>query len=252
MAFRKGANQLYSASHDRTIKLWNIDERAYIETLFGHQDQITDIDTLGRERCVSTGGRDKTARVWKIVEESQLVFRGGVTTKSGETNKAMYVEGSLDCLGQIDESMFITGGDSGVLSLWEISRKKPVFSVHSAHGLNTVVSESEGEISTPYWITAVACLRYSDLFVSGSWDGKVRVWKLAADNKSFSQIAEIPVDGVVNSIQIKTCFPSKRTLLVCGVGQELKLGRWVRLKGGVKNCTKVIEFESTSNQLRII
>jgi ribosomal RNA-processing protein 9 len=139
-----------------------------------------------------------------------------------------------------------------VVSLWELNRKKPVYSVSTAHGLNTVASESEGDINTPFWITAVACLRYSDLFVSGSWDGYVRLWKLAEDNKSFSQVAQIPVNGVVNSIQIKTTFPSKRTLLVVGVGQELKLGRWVRLKGGVKNCTKVIELESTSGKLRII
>lgn len=113
LAFRKGSNQLYSASYDRTIKLWNVDERAYIETLFGHQDQITDIDTLGRERCVSTGGRDKTARLWKIVEESQLVFRGGITTKDENRSGNLFVEGSIDCITQIDESMFITGGDSG-------------------------------------------------------------------------------------------------------------------------------------------
>lgn len=95
--------------------MWNIDERSYIETLFGHQDQITDIDTLGRERCVSTGGRDKTARVWKIVEESQLVYRGGIATKNPDqqSNRPLYVEGSLDCIAQIDESMFVTGGDSG-------------------------------------------------------------------------------------------------------------------------------------------
>jgi ribosomal RNA-processing protein 9 len=80
----------------------------------------------------------------------------------------------------------------------------------------------------------------------------VRLWKLTADNKSFKQIAQIPVQGVVNSIQIKTVFPSKRTLLVVGVGQELKLGRWIRLKNGAKNCTKVIELESTAGQLRII
>ncbi|EIE87730.1 hypothetical protein G6F47_010424 [Rhizopus delemar] len=242
LAFRKGSNQLYSASYDRTIKLWNVDERAYIETLFGHQDQITDIDTLGRERCVSTGGRDKTARLWKIVEESQLVFRGGITTKDENRSGNLFVEGSIDCITQIDESMFITGGDSGVLSLWEINRKKPLFTKSLAHGLNTTQLESQGEHNQPYWITAVACLRYSDLFFSGSWDGFVRVWKLAGDNKSFSQIAQIPVEGVVNSIQIKTAFASKRTLLVVGVGQELKLGRWIRLKNGVKNCTKVFEL----------
>ena len=33
LAFRKGTNQLYSASHDRTVKLWNVEEKSYIETL---------------------------------------------------------------------------------------------------------------------------------------------------------------------------------------------------------------------------
>ncbi|KAG0179415.1 hypothetical protein DFQ29_002136 [Apophysomyces sp. BC1021] len=220
LAFRKGSNQLYSASYDRTIKLWNVDERAYVETLFGHQDQITGIDTLGRERCVSTGGRDKSARLWKIPESSQLVYRGGVTTKNKDgSNRALYVEGSLDCIAQIEESMFVTGGDSGAISLWDINRKKPVVSVPIAHGLNTVHSESEGDISTPHWITAIATLRYSDVFVSGSWDGFVRVWKLASDNKSFSQIAQIPVKGVVNSLEIKTLFPSNRTVLIIGVAR---------------------------------
>ncbi|KAI8388884.1 WD40-repeat-containing domain protein [Radiomyces spectabilis] len=242
LAFRKGSNQLYSASHDRTIKLWNVDERAYIETLFGHQDQITAIDTLSRERCMTTGGRDKTARLWKIVEESQLVYRGGVTTKDADgSERILYAEGSLDCVAQIDEDIFVTGGDSGAISLWDINRKKPLFSLSAAHGLNTTHSESEGDIDTPYWITALACIRYSDVFVSGSWDGFVRVWKLAADNKSFQQIAQIPVQGVVNSLQIKTTFPSKRTILVIGVGQELRLGRWLRVKGS-KNCAKVVEL----------
>ncbi|CEG63579.1 pre-rRNA processing protein [Rhizopus azygosporus] len=242
LAFRKGSNQLYSASYDRTIKLWNVDERAYIETLFGHQDQITAIDTLGRERCVSTGGRDKTARLWKIVEESQLVYRGGITTKQDDSNLS-FVEGSIDCIAQIDESLFITGGDSGVISLWDINRKKPVYSKPLAHGINLTVSDSEGEIKQPYWITAVACLRYSDLFFSGSWDGFVRVWKLAGDNRSFDQIAQIPVDGVVNSIQVRSSLATKRTLLVVGVGQELKAGRWIRLKKNVKNCTKIFELD---------
>ncbi|KAI9267378.1 WD40-repeat-containing domain protein [Sporodiniella umbellata] len=240
LAFRKGSNQLYSASHDRTIKVWNIDEKSYIETLFGHQDQITDIDTLGRERCVSTGGRDKTARLWKIVEESQLVFRGGISTKDESGAKSLYVENSIDCIAQLDESMYVTGGDSGALALWEISRKKPVHHKSLAHGLDK--TQVDVQDKQPSWITAVASLRYSDLFFSGSWDGFVRVWKLATDNKSFEQIAEIPVEGVVNSIQVKTAGTSKRTLLIVGVGQELKLGRWIRMKNGVKNCTQVFEL----------
>lgn len=33
LAFRKGFHQLYSASHDRSVKVWNLEEMAYVETL---------------------------------------------------------------------------------------------------------------------------------------------------------------------------------------------------------------------------
>ena len=34
LAFRKGVNHLYTASMDRTIKVWDVDEMSYIETLY--------------------------------------------------------------------------------------------------------------------------------------------------------------------------------------------------------------------------
>lgn len=33
LAFRRGTHQLFSCSHDRTAKIWNLDEMAYVETL---------------------------------------------------------------------------------------------------------------------------------------------------------------------------------------------------------------------------
>ncbi|KAG2188406.1 hypothetical protein INT44_001159 [Umbelopsis vinacea] len=241
LAFRRGANQLYSASHDRTVKLWNVDERSYIETLFGHQDQITDIDTLARERCVTVGGRDKTARMWKIVEESQLVFRGGAQVKEKDgSGTVRYAEGCLDCIALVDEDMFVTGGDSGSISLWDINRKKPVYTYPIAHGINEHESESEGIIGTPYWITTLATLPYSDVFASGSWDGFVRLWKISANNRNFAQVAQIPIAGVINDLQILTT-PAKKTILSLGVGQELTLGRWIRMKKA-KNGARLLEL----------
>jgi len=66
LAFRRGSNQLYSSSKDRTIKIWSLDELAYIETLFGHQDEVVDVAALAQERLVSVGARDRTARYWKV------------------------------------------------------------------------------------------------------------------------------------------------------------------------------------------
>jgi hypothetical protein len=37
LSFRPGTHTLNSASYDRTVKLWSLDDAAYVDTLFGHQ-----------------------------------------------------------------------------------------------------------------------------------------------------------------------------------------------------------------------
>lgn len=41
---------------------------------FGHQDCVTAIDSLYRETCVTVGGRDRTARLFKIADVCHFVF----------------------------------------------------------------------------------------------------------------------------------------------------------------------------------
>lgn len=65
----------------------------------GHQDSITSIDALNRERAITSGGRDNSIRLWKIPEESQLVFNGH--------------QGSIDCARLVNEDHFISCGDDG-------------------------------------------------------------------------------------------------------------------------------------------
>lgn len=110
LVFRRGTHQLYSCSADRTCKVWSLDELAYVETLFGHQDEVLDITALGQERCVTVGARDRTARLWKIVDETQLVFRGGGESKK---RQAGFIEGSMDVVSMVDEEHFVTGSDNG-------------------------------------------------------------------------------------------------------------------------------------------
>ncbi|ORY00008.1 small nucleolar ribonucleo protein complex subunit [Clohesyomyces aquaticus] len=169
LSFRRGTEQLFSASSDRTIKIWSCPELAYIETLFGHQDIVIDIagglDTQ-QETCISAGARDRTARLWKVVEESQLVFRGGGTAKQKGMDKLRkgrfgakpeqkaagdesqtngvhdgsddppiaYAEGSIDCVALLDAGLFVTGSDNGALSLWSVNKKKPLYTLPLAHG----------------------------------------------------------------------------------------------------------------------
>lgn len=290
LAFRRGTNQLYSSSADRTIKIW--DELSYIETLFGHQDQVVDVACLALERCISVGARDRTARLWKVVEQTQLVFRGGGSSekrrprnnKDGENAAAAgsvsksYREGSIDRVALIDEESFVTGSDNGSISLWALHKKKPIFTIPAAHGLNPALKPEEASAEAepdakvperqPRWITALATVPYSDVVLSGSWDGQVRVWRVSEDKKRLESMGVVgkiqggngdgdgdgdgdekmagveaqgnskdkTVRGIINDLSVFERGDRGRDGLcvVAALGTEHRLGRWERVHGSNK------------------
>ncbi|OAL53480.1 small nucleolar ribonucleo protein complex subunit [Pyrenochaeta sp. DS3sAY3a] len=169
LSFRRGTEQLFSGGADRAVIVWSAPESAYIETLVGHQDVVVGVAgglEVNQETCISVGARDRTARLWRVVEENQLVFQGGGTARQKGLEKLRkgrfgknvdtdenpdeskangiedededppiaYAEGSIDCVALLDASLFVTASDNGALSLWSTNRKKPLFTYPLTHG----------------------------------------------------------------------------------------------------------------------
>lgn len=274
LVFRRGTNQLFSASKDRTVKIWSLDELTYVETLFGHQDEVVDASALAQEICVTVGARDRTARLWKVVEESQLVFRGGGAAKKSKFPKTpsddsgidmgeeeQPHEGSTDRVACIDDETFVTGSDSGAISLWNIHKKKAVHVYPLAHGMDPPLplDEVSAELVPPEsartkpqarWITALRAIPFSDIFVTGSWDGHVRAWKISSDKRQIEPLGPLTcinqvgrvdegettdsANGIVNDLAIVDRGERAKDgiVVVAAVGKEHRLGRWKELKTG--------------------
>jgi ribosomal RNA-processing protein 9 len=239
---------------------------AYIETLFGHQDAIPAVASFNTERCVSVGARDRSARVWKIIDETQLVFNitGDATallkdkvrsSTAGERRQESFPEGSMDCVAVIDDQHFLTGSDNGDIILWSLNRKKPQFIKQSGHGVDASLSSEENSAEQfpaaveippqPRWITCLASLPYTDLFFSGSWDGKLGVWKVSDDLRRFElkEYIDIGVRGVINGISVQEVGKrgANGVRVILAVGAECRLGRWKRVKGG-RNCAIILNL----------
>ncbi|VDL70474.1 unnamed protein product [Nippostrongylus brasiliensis] len=68
-----------------------------------------------------------------------------------------------------------------------------------------------------------------DLVATGSDDGELKLWKIAADFKSVSQVFAYEVPGFINDIR----FSTDGSLLAIAAGQEHRDGRWWVSTAGV-------------------
>lgn len=248
LAFRDGTHELFSCGADRAVKIWSLDDMAYVDTLFGHQSEVLAVDILRQERAVSSG-HDHTCRVWKIAEESQLIFR----------SHGM----AVDCCKYITGTEWVTGASDGSLAMWSQTKKRPTSVLRKAHGYpqpglaplngqtdSTADGQEPGKTGTnglaedepagpgsvggdaASWISAVGVCKGTDLVASGAGDGVVRLWQVADGRvgKVLHELGGLPARGFVNSLQ----FARSGKFLVAGMGQEPRMGRWAR-DGSAKN-----------------
>ena len=158
-------------------------------------------------------GRDRTVRIWKVEEGSQLVCRAKPRTAS------------LDAITMINDRTYLSGSESGTVSLWSVNKKKPIHNVRNAHG---------GK-----WITATASLAHSDLVATGSSDGALRLWRVDVDDQYLEEGAHLAVPGYINGL----AFGSSGSVVVAAVGREHRLGRWERMKAAqAKNGLQIVRL----------
>ncbi|KAJ1449418.1 WD40-repeat-containing domain protein [Pelagophyceae sp. CCMP2097] len=217
---------LYSAGDDGSVKHWETDRRAYIETLYGHEGPVRCLD-CGYEARPLSGARDRSCRSWKIKDDSHLVYRSSPAAGG--------FGASVDALRVLDRDRFVSGGDDGCVSLWGMTRKKPFLRREAAHGFGSAAQTlGNGSVSgdasgaVPRWITALGARRGTDVVFSGSCDGALRLWRVGAPGAGpvLDQFASVPVLGFVNAVHVA----KSKQYVAAAAAHEHRLGRWERVK----------------------
>lgn len=70
--------------------------------------------------------------------------------------------------------------NSGI-GLWNAGHKRPNFVFAKAHGTENP------------WITSICALPYTDLVVSGSYDGNLNFWEFSKSRQILSRLHSLPM-----------------------------------------------------------
>ncbi|KAH6756541.1 Transducin/WD40 repeat-like superfamily protein [Perilla frutescens var. hirtella] len=146
---------LYSASWDRTFKVWDVENSKCVESVKAHDDAVNAVVASGGgDGLIYTGSADGTVRVWKREREGKAVRH--------------FLQRTLLCLDcavtalAVGESGAVVycGSSDGLVNFWEVEKHFSHGGVLKGHKL------------------AVLCLAAAgSLVFSGSADNSICVWR---------------------------------------------------------------------------
>ncbi|KAK0257436.1 hypothetical protein LTR35_018228, partial [Friedmanniomyces endolithicus] len=217
VAMRLDGHRLATSSMDKTIKLWQVCHHfketqqvsriEYKRSLVGHGGSVNAIDMSG-DLLVSASG-DRTVRSWSM--------------STGQCLRVVAEPRAVACV-KLCTDMIISGGRDGVLRLYDRFLQHLDKSVQGHHAMVRALQ-------------AQSYMDFTDVIVSGSYDGSVVIWTKQVEDEWFAHCLEgftfteraaratphsprvTSTTGIVNAT-LRSHSPSTRTR--SGLGRHLR------------------------------
>ncbi|KAL6406364.1 vegetative incompatibility protein HET-E-1 [Ilyonectria robusta] len=150
VAFSHDSTFVASASYDKTIRLWRVDDGTCIQELKGHMNWVASIAFSHDSTFVASASYDKTIRLWRVDDGTCI------QELKGHMSRVMSVAFSHD-------STFVASASyDKTIWLWRVDD-------------GTCMQELKGHTN---WVTSVAFSHDSTLVASASYDKTIRLWRV--------------------------------------------------------------------------
>ncbi|XP_043471479.1 WD repeat-containing protein 37 isoform X1 [Leptopilina heterotoma] len=134
-----GAEQIVSASWDRTANLYDTETGDVIHTLCGHDRELTHVSTHHAQRLCVTSSRDSTFRLWDFREpiHSVSVFQGHTEA----VTSAVFTR----------EDKIVSGSDDRSVKVWDLRNiRSPLATIRGDSAANRLAVSSVGVVAIPH------------------------------------------------------------------------------------------------------
>ncbi|MBI4350873.1 MAG: WD40 repeat domain-containing protein [Elusimicrobia bacterium] len=191
VAFSPDGKSVVSSGVDNTLKVWRLEDGAYITTLRGHRSAVNSVVFSPDGKSLASASEDSTIKIWNSGTGAC------VTTLKGHRDSVLSV------VFFPDGKRLASGSADGMINLWRIGSTRPyktfnnrsgyIYSVSVSSGGKSVASASMDTV-IKIWnvergdskitldghnkaVNAVAFSPDGDYLVSGSDDGLVKIWR---------------------------------------------------------------------------
>ncbi|XP_031479089.1 protein JINGUBANG-like [Nymphaea colorata] len=189
LAIRGGL--LYSASWDRTLKVWRVSDFRCLESVRAHDDAINAL-AVSAEGTVYTGSADTRIKIWArpAGRKKHSLVATLEKHRSAVNALALSSDGSVLYSGACDRSILVWEKEGGA-------------------GVMAVTGALRGHKH------AVLCLAYaSELLISGSADQTIRIWRRGVDNQ-YSTVAVLEGhERPIKSLVVAPTEPTSESVLI--------------------------------------
>lgn len=167
LAISRDGSHLYSASWDRTFKVWRTSDYKCLESVWNAHDDAINAVVLSSDGFVYTGSADTKIKVWRRHdgEKKHRLVDTLEKHKSAVNALALSTDGSVLYSGACDRSIIV----------WE---KDSCGGVGDSGKHMVVVGGLKGHKKAILCLVAVA-----DLVCSGSADKTVRIWRRSGSSE---------------------------------------------------------------------
>lgn len=132
-------SQIITASWDRSAILWDVETKASIQTLTGHDSELTHCSAHQSHRLVVTSSRDSTFRLWDFRSEipAVSVFQG----HSESVTSTIFTK----------DDKVISGSDDKSVKIWELrNMRAPLTTIRTDSPVNRLSVSQSGVIAIPH------------------------------------------------------------------------------------------------------
>lgn len=172
-----------TASADKTLSLWDARAGLCVQTLVGHRDAVTSVDTLGG--AIVSSDASGVVKVWDLIANTERV---SIDVGRGQAINTVTFDPSGTC--------FIAGGDTGRADVYSIMGKNELSHSNTAPSLTNVASDkaksfyygllpeygAEVELFTEFQTQDSKCINDivigRGLALGATGEGSVLVWEM--------------------------------------------------------------------------